>query len=101
MYNMALQTQNKKTPRQGWLASVIRRRRLTRSRLRPKLRSRSNGETRKIPAPTFVTLKSEGRVDVDGTFLEQRKFQHHQTWYRPHGTETHRVRNILTLVNTF
>lgn len=37
------------------------------------------------------------RYPLTSNFLEQVKFQRHQTWYRAHGTETHRVNMLLLL----
>ncbi|KAF9464453.1 hypothetical protein BDZ94DRAFT_1161878 [Collybia nuda] len=44
--------------------------------------------------PNYVHVLTEKQENY--LHRQQRKFQHHQTWYRPHGTETHRAFPINT-----
>ncbi|RDB22557.1 hypothetical protein Hypma_010075 [Hypsizygus marmoreus] len=44
--------------------------------------------------PNYVHILTE--KEEKDLHRQQRKFRHHQTWYRPHGTETHRAFPINT-----
>lgn len=48
-----------------------------------------------LPDPDYDPNYVHVLTEKEETYLhrQQRKFQHHQTWYRAHGTETHRVSN--------
>ncbi|KAK0468224.1 uncharacterized protein EV420DRAFT_1503422 [Desarmillaria tabescens] len=46
--------------------------------------------------PNYVHVLTEKEQDDLASTLKQVKFQHHQTWYRPHGTATHRAFPINT-----
>lgn len=50
----------------------------------------SDKEQKDLHKRQFIPVRI-GLTTNNGACVEQEKFQRHQTWYRAHGTETHRV----------